>query len=335
LRMVAGTQEAREALYWDIDPTSPTNGKVLARLGGYQGVVMPAAFSPDGHSAVICSGDWFGGTDAKNVILWNLDETSAAFGKPIYTLTGLTYYPRSAAFTPDGSKLLVGTQIVGGAGELAVWEVATGTLHRIETGRDVSGILAMPDGKRALTASAYFNDLIEWDIDPASPHFGKEIRRIQIGTTTYDVEWGPGGTTILVAQGNGMTERDYTTGKLIRYFQGQGQGRTIWSVALSRDGRLVVTGDDIGEIMLWDYQSGGELWRSGGQEDFVNDIAFNPDNQTVFSLAFSGQPVQWRMSNPSLAELLTWIPNNRYLREFTCAERAKYRVEPLCKEGNP
>jgi len=29
--------------------------------------------------------------------------------------------------------------------------------------------------------------------------------------------------------------------------------------------------------------------------------------------------------------LLTWIQANRYVREFTCEERAQYRIAPLCE----
>jgi len=29
--------------------------------------------------------------------------------------------------------------------------------------------------------------------------------------------------------------------------------------------------------------------------------------------------------------LLAWVHDNRYIRDFTCAERAQYQIEPLCK----
>jgi WD40 repeat protein len=331
-RMVTGTMNTGEALYWDIDPSSPTNGTVRARLGGYQGaMVSVTAFSPDGRSAMIGSADWLGDSGAKKLILWNLDETSADFGKPIYTLTGFTYYPRSAAFTLDGSKVLVGTENLQGAGELAVLEVATGTVHHIDTGRDVSAILMTPDGKHALTASAFFKDVVELDIDLTSSGFGKEIRHIPTRTFTYDLKWGPNGNTLFVAENDtGLAERDYPTGTIIRQFQGRGSSG-LWTIALSPDKRYVATGDADG-IALWDYKSGSELWYSSRQESSIFNVAFSPDSQMVFSQAAPGQPVEWRVSEPSLDELLTWIPKNRYLREFTCAEREQYRIESLCQE---
>jgi serine/threonine protein kinase len=33
--------------------------------------------------------------------------------------------------------------------------------------------------------------------------------------------------------------------------------------------------------------------------------------------------------------LRDWVHENRYIREFTCKERDQYRIEPLCKAGEP
>jgi hypothetical protein len=38
----------------------------------------------------------------------------------------------------------------------------------------------------------------------------------------------------------------------------------------------------------------------------------------------------WRLGDLSLPGLLSWIEENRYVRELTCAERAQYNVKPLC-----
>jgi hypothetical protein len=39
----------------------------------------------------------------------------------------------------------------------------------------------------------------------------------------------------------------------------------------------------------------------------------------------------WRIDT-SLDELLAWTRANRYIPELTCAQRALYRLEPLCPE---
>lgn len=93
----------------------------------------------------------------------------------------------------------------------------------------------------------------------------------------------------------------------------------------------------IGQIIIWDLQT-GEI-----QERIIPDgsdspttVAFSPDAKTIWlipSPASMNSIIQWRVADLSLDELLTWIAENRYMRDFTCEERAQYRIEPLCEAG--
>ena len=330
-RIATGTVDTGEALIWDTDPQSPTYGAVLTRLAGHQGTVFPVLYAPDGRSLLIGSGDWFGGSAAKSLVLWNVDEASPAYGTIIYRFEGLQYYPRAFAFTPEGRYLLVGTQNLIGEGEFVLLDARTGDLiTHLEVGHDVSSILVSADGKRAFTVSAYLSGITEWDIDPASAAFGQVIRVIPTDSVAYDLAWGPTTETFFLGDLNmTLQERDYQSGQVIRSFSGGGTAG-LWSIDLSRDQQQVITGSDNGEIILWDYASGRELWRAPRQTSYIPNLYFLPDGNSAFSMTFPGIPTEWSIEQPTPAELITWIEHNRYLRNFTCAERAQYQIEPLC-----
>ncbi|MBK8031309.1 MAG: WD40 repeat domain-containing protein [Chloroflexi bacterium] len=99
---------------------------------------------------------------------------------------------------------------------------------------------------------------------------------------------------------------------------------------MSTNQQQVITGSDNGEIILWGYQSGREIWRAPRQSSFIFSLRFRPDGESAFSLTFPGIPTEWNVAQPSLSELLSWIETQRYVREFTCAERSLYQIEPQC-----
>ena len=279
-------------------------------------------------------GGWFGGSAAKSLVLWNVDEASLAYGTVIYTFDGLQFYPRAFAFTPEGRYLLVGTQNLIGEGEFVLLDARTGDLiTHLEVGQDISSILVSADGKRAFTVSAYLSGITEWDIDPDSAAFGQVLRVIATNSTAYDLEWGSTSATFFLGDLNTtLQERDYQSGQVIRSFSGGGTAG-MWSIDLSLDQRQVITGSDNGEIILWDYQSGREIWRAPRQSSYIPNLYFRPDGESAFSMTFPGIPIEWNVAQPRLIELLSWIETHRYVREFTCSERSLYQIEPLCPEN--
>jgi WD40 repeat protein len=84
-------------------------------------------------------------------------------------------------------------------------------------------------------------------------------------------------------------------------------------------------------VILWDFETATELARFTGHTNQVWNVAFATDGKTVFSAAYDGTVRQWRVEDQSLEELLRWIDDNRYVRDFTCEERAQHRIAPLCE----
>jgi WD40 repeat protein/DNA-binding SARP family transcriptional activator len=288
------------------------------------------AFSPDGRYALVGSADHFGGSRAKSLELWNTET-----GEEIRRFEGHRYILRSVAISPDGRTALSGSQAyddqIGEPGELILWDLATGEeIRRFDNTDDITSIAFSTDGSRALTGSAYLENAKLWDV--AS---GQEILRPEAYTNmVLDVAFGPDETDALSASADGsLFLWDVTTGQVIRRFLGHED--LVLSVDVSPDGRYVLSGSMDGDVILWDFETAEELRRFRGHTEGVFDLVFSPDGQVAYSVALDGALIEWQIADPSLDELRDWIHANRYVRELTCAERAEYRVEPLCAAEEP
>ncbi|OQY24033.1 MAG: hypothetical protein B6I35_02455 [Anaerolineaceae bacterium 4572_32.2] len=319
-RLLTGDMTDQTVL-WDVE-----RGEVIRRFKGHEVAVSPnsVAFSPDGRYALVGSGDAFGGSGAKSLVLWDVET-----GQEIRRFEGHRFILRSVAFSPDGRMALSGSQ--GDEGnDLILWDISAAAetgeqIRRFDTDDDITSIVFSTDGNLALTGSVFFSNLTLWDVAT-----GREIRRFegQIDLV-FDVAFGPDEKTVLSASGDGsLTLWDVETGDIIRRYLGHDSW--VWSLDVSPDGRYVISGAEDGAIILWDFETGEELRRFKGHTALVPGLVFSPDGQTAFSVSLDGALIEWQVADLPLDELIEWVHANRYVRDLTCDERAQYRVEPLC-----
>ena len=315
-------------ILWDVE-----RGEVIRRFEGDAVAVSPnsIAFSPDGKYALVGSGDAFGGSGAKSLVLWNVET-----GEEIRRFEGHRFVLRSVAIGPDGRTALAGSQRQDdiGEGDLILWDLETGEpIRRFDTTEDITSIAFSADGSRALTGSAYFANVILWDVSAAldtGVASGQEIRRFEGHTNmVFDVAFGPDETTALSASADGsLILWDVETGDVIRHYLGHDDW--VWSLDVSPDGRYALSGSRDGTVILWDFETGEELRRFSGHTELVPDLVFSPDGQTAFSVSLDGALIQWQIADLPLEELIEWVHANRYVRDLSCDERAQYHVEPAC-----
>jgi WD40 repeat protein/transcriptional regulator with XRE-family HTH domain len=301
------------------------NGQLVQRLPGDIPVSPNAlAFSPDDRTALVGSGDFFTGALATSLVLWDL-----ASGQPVHRFEGHTQMVRSLAFSPDGRSALAGSQTtdINLGGDLILWDMQTGQLiRRFDDTDDIAGIAFSADGRRAVTGSVYGSNVSIWDV--AS---GRAMRRFESHEGfVLAVAFGPGEQTILYASGNGaLVLLDAETGQVLRRYLGH--DNAAWGLDVSPDGRYAISGSEDSTVILWDFETGELLRRFTGHTGWVSDVAFSRDGQTAFSVSDDGSLIQWQVADPPLEELIAWVHANRYVRDLTCEERARYRVEPLCE----
>lgn len=127
-----------------------TSLKPQLRLPGHQGVVLAAAFAPDGQTLAT-------GSDDRTVRLWDV-----LTGQELHVLVGHEDLIRGLAFAPDGRTLTS----VSWDGAVKVWDARSGrerTSFEWHTGM-VHAVAFAPDGMTAATAGQD-GTVVVWDVD--------------------------------------------------------------------------------------------------------------------------------------------------------------------------
>ena len=326
-RILTGTTGG-EAILWDVK-----QGTEVRRFAKYDMPMTYMAFSPDGQQALLTAGGWFEGTNTGRIGLWDVET-----GQEIFRLEGQRFYPRSVAFTPDGRYVLTGsmnypcetTERI--CGELIQWDATTGQEVRrfdLEDRTYPTSIDFSADGTRFITSiNEPISKVVLWDMANGYPLKEFVAER---GGSMYRAVLSPDEKAVLGAAGDGTLYLwDIETGALLRRFFGH-EGVVTWA-DISQDGRYVISADESGIIILWNYATAQEIRRMKIDPTSAIEVHFSPDGQTAFSAPFDGSAVvQWQVADQPLEDLLTWVHENRHLRDFTCEERAQYRIEPLCE----
>jgi WD40 repeat protein len=245
-RLLSGSSDQTMRL-WDLE-----SGGEIRRFAHPQ-TVWDVAFSPDGKTALS------GCTDG-NARLWDLES-----GNLVQTLATAKGTAWTVAFTPDGKQAVTGggnTLDTTGEAKVALklWDLATGKEIREYVGhtRDIRHVAISSDGKQLLSAS--FDGTVRlWDL--AS---GNELKKFDgPGNFVESVSFTPDGKRAVCSYGPATTQAiydedprcslklwDLATGKEIKQFKGH--GGPVLCLAVSRDGKWLVSGSADKTMRLWE-----------------------------------------------------------------------------------
>jgi len=328
--LLSGTvaQQNAEATLWDL--ASGTEIRHLTVSGSTS--VFDATFSPDGRYAYVAVSSMMGDPEAPSrVIMWDV-----ATGEEIRRFDeSIPGWLIGVAISPDGRRLLTSSASMAQdrlQGGLILWDAESGRALRQFTTQNTGAVAFSADGRRALSGTYWGADgsVSLWDVAT-----GQEIRRFSGGHKTGDaafgVAFGPGETTVISGSSDStLVVWDLETGKVLRRFVGS--DGAIWSqIRLSRDGRYVLSAS-FGDVLLWDFATGGIVRHYRGYTNWGN-VVFGPDEETALSASGSSSDgiIEWKIADMPLGDLIAWTHVHRYARDFTCDERAQYRIEPLCE----
>lgn len=218
-------------------------------------------------------------------------------GKP-RTLSGPKGSVWAIAFSPDGSMLAAAsdvskntmrdgteTTIVEG-GEILIWNVRQGTLHSTLKAShfQVMSVAFASDGKTL--AAGTFDEIGLWDVTTGKLKQRLEGFKGQPPALAFSADG-----KVLVSinswfDKNELRLWDARTGELLRTVTDQENKAEFKALALSRDGKTIVTGSALpgmrGEIKTWDADS-GTLKLTIPTERSVDAVALSPDGDTLAS----------------------------------------------------
>ncbi len=317
---------------WDIE-----TGKEIKELEVYIKGVTSVAISKDGRFVV------FGSED--NIIrVWDIET-----GKEVKELKGHTKGVTSVAISTDGKFVVSASDDT----TIRVWDIETGKeIKRFKGHSGISSLVITTDGKYVLSNAAYKYkkdenfitytyieiELTLWDIN-----IGKEVwivrenykyyfdednnkkqefyiamsldgKYIVFGENINNGNYIVVGENIDKVRKNTIRLLDGKTGKEIKRFEGVTEA--VNSLAISMNGRYVVSGNKDSTVSLWDIETGKEIRRFIGYTDWVTSVVFSPDGRYVVSGSGNGAVRVWDLKTGKEIKRIVVLVEEEYINRI-------------------
>jgi WD40 repeat protein len=232
-------------------------------------------------------------------------------GEPALQLvlqTGHTSQVTSVALSDDGKYLVTGSGATRpGDGSASLWEMSTG--KRIQTFQGhthrVTSVAISEDGKHVVTGS-WDSTAILWETSS-----GKRIQtfvREQPGLVWSVAISGDGkhvvmGSEYWDGEQLGKMESEDKTVTLWEAFSGkklrslEGHTRAVTKVALSVDGKRLVTGSNDNTVFLWDTSNGKKVQTFQGHAHPITSVALSWDGKQLVTASWDQTTILWEASS--------------------------------------
>jgi len=260
-----GPNHPHAVLFWD-----SATGKRRNDFAGHTGPIYSLAFSPDGKQVATAS--WLRG-DAEARI-WE-----AATGRLLREFTAHNGGVAAVAFSPDGKRLATSGWSFDRT--VKVWDAATGRELSTFTGHEagVTCLAFSPNGKQLASGDSYSNRMGHyegrvrlWDL--AS---GKQVKVLASHKGAVQaILFDPGGDTIRVAA-DGVHTYDLTSGE--RVGEPVQPRSRVWALALTPDGKVLLTAAAHDSVRLWELASRREI--DNLAPEYCVRAAFSPEGRFI------------------------------------------------------
>ncbi len=220
---------------------------------------------------------------------WEHRHLWALYNSNQRTFRGHTSQVRSVAWSPDGKRILSGSN----DNTLKVWDAETGQELLSLKGHTafVTSVAWSPDGKRIVSGS-WDNMLKIWDVNKK-----REISSLK-GHTLFviSVAWSPDGKRIVSGSADG-TMKVWDAEKGQEVLSLKGHTAQVTSVAWSPVGKRFLSGSEDGTVKIWDADKGLEVPSLKGRSVGVSSVAWSPDGKRFLSGSLDGMLKVWDADN--------------------------------------
>lgn len=287
-RLLSGGREGL-GLLWDI-----ASAEILQTFT-HTDAVYQLKFSDDEEQIYTASAD-------KSAKVWDVET-----GEALLSLDGHTSAVYSIVVNADETRALTASQ----DGSIRLWKLDTGTeLHNFVGHQDRVFDARFLANEQQFVSSSYDGTVRVWDIE--TPQSLEEWQAHQ--SVIYSVGYDHTGNVIISTAGDSiihlwdaqslenimtLREDDPATDDI------EGHSNLIVTAKMSRDESRLVSSDGETVILLWDLPS-GEVIRVFPMDDLTTEeieghvqgemiwnVAFSPDDQTIYSSAFDNRVIQW------------------------------------------
>jgi WD40 repeat protein len=255
--------EGDELKVWD----AKTGGEITLR--GHTSPIRRVALSGDDRRIV--------SADEKGIVrVWD-----AATGKELFVLQGRTGPVKAVAVSGDGKRIVS----AGEGGLLEVWDGQTGKEQLSFRGHSgPCNVAVSRDGKRVVSVSPS-GDVEIWELDarperltlPAPGGPGTQPSACMAVTPDGKrVVSTSGGRGVALTVWDGATGQEKVT-RVVSNFLG------VVRVAISSDGKCIVTGGMDRLVRVWDGDTGAVRFTLGGHTTRIGAVALRRDGRRAFS----------------------------------------------------
>ncbi len=309
------TPAGRRVLYprgRDVEVWEPESEKRVQTLSGHSGLVLVAAFSPDGRLAVTGTAD---GSDGVRV--WEVES-----GRVVTTFLGHKAGALSASFDPRGERVVSTSRDDPSA---HIFDARTGDLLAVLRGHTarVPSVGFSGDGSRVVTGSDD-GTVRAWDSATGKLQWQEGVQdRAQF------VGFFAGDTTVIAGTyRNFVYILDGASGKARRHFGGR--SGTLVQAAFHPGRGLVATRSSDATTRLWSVATGEEILTLATPSRGFRHIAFSADGERLYTLAGERDLQAWPLDPVAAATASRprdLTPSEQYRFEIgTPEERKAYQV---------
>lgn len=247
------------------------SGNDAVTLDGHLRGLLEIAWSPDGEAITTASADG------------SARIFDARTGNERFSVLGAGGQVFSVDWSPDATRLVTGH----GDGTARVWRVDQGgaqevaTLSAYDTRKSVTGVAFSPDGTRVMTGDLGITAARVWDVSIAGDAELANLPAVAITNGVVDftagaVDFTSDGQHLVATSGAGSvtvwdaqtfarvravgTPPGSSTGAAPGHFAPVTSGNDVFSLDVSRDGRLVAAARFDGTVHVWDVETGREAF---------------------------------------------------------------------------